>query len=103
MKVSLIVYVLRYVTSSFNNEIYYIIHPPNELPLTGNPEGIKRDKMYEVFVEPEIIRADEDLKLLDINTRKCYFEDERKLKYFKIYSQKNCELECLSHVGEFLF
>jgi acid-sensing ion channel, other len=29
--------------------------------------------------------------------RQCYFNDERNLKFFKVYTQSNCELECLAN------
>lgn len=29
--------------------------------------------------------------------RQCYFQDERYLRYFKVYTQSNCELECLTN------
>lgn len=29
--------------------------------------------------------------------RRCYFESERKLRFLKVYTQRNCELECLSN------
>lgn len=29
--------------------------------------------------------------------RRCYFESERQLKFFKRYSKINCEVECLTN------
>lgn len=29
-------------------------------------------------------------------SRQCYFGNERQLKYFKTYTQRNCEMECVS-------
>lgn len=29
--------------------------------------------------------------------RKCYFDSERQLRFLKVYTQRNCELECLSN------
>lgn len=31
-------------------------------------------------------------------SRQCYLENERYLKFFNIYSQQNCELECLANL-----
>lgn len=31
-------------------------------------------------------------------SRKCYFADEKRLKYFKHYTKRNCELECLVNI-----
>lgn len=30
-------------------------------------------------------------------SRQCYFNYERRLKYFKVYTQQNCELECITN------
>lgn len=35
--------------------------------------------------------------LLNNSRRKCYFDSERKLRFLKVYTQRNCELECLSN------
>jgi amiloride-sensitive sodium channel len=47
---------------------------------------------------PSIIKADDDLKQVPASVRKCYFDDEKQLRFFKTYTQKNCEFECLSTV-----
>lgn len=51
----------------------------------------------EVEVTPEIIKTDPNLKSVNPEDRECYFENEKFLKYFKIYTDKNCELECLAN------
>lgn len=38
----------------------------------------------------------DDLKTLPVKQRLCYMDGERKLKFFKIYTQYHCEIECLS-------
>jgi amiloride-sensitive sodium channel len=50
----------------------------------------------EVLIIPEITQTDENLRSFTPEERGCYFEGERKLKYFKVYSRRNCELETLS-------
>jgi amiloride-sensitive sodium channel len=42
------------------------------------------------------VTTSEDLKKLSWQDRMCFMDGERKLKYFKFYTQKNCEIECLS-------
>jgi Amiloride-sensitive sodium channel len=51
----------------------------------------------EVEVVPEIVRSDRNLRNLNADARKCYFDNEKTLKFFKIYSQKNCEIECFTN------
>lgn len=35
--------------------------------------------------------------ILSHSSRQCFFNDERYLRYFKVYTQQNCELECLAN------
>jgi acid-sensing ion channel, other len=75
----------------------FLIHSPYELP--GSYEindlfefGNGHD--FEVLITPEIITTDEGLKSYDPMKRGCYFQGERKLKYFKYYTKNNCMFEC---------
>ncbi|XP_070504668.1 pickpocket protein 28-like [Chironomus tepperi] len=78
----------------------YIIHPPNELPVNGEIIRIEDWSATEVSLTPTIVKTDQDMQAFDVDIRKCYFNDERKLKYFKVYTEKNCELECLSEISK---
>ncbi|KAG5671103.1 hypothetical protein PVAND_001317 [Polypedilum vanderplanki] len=49
----------------------------------------------EIRADFEITRTDENLKALTSIERDCYFEKEKKLKYFKLYTQENCVMECI--------
>ena len=82
------------------NHDSFIIHPSNELPINSEIIRIEDWAETEVLVTPTIVKTEDDLQKFDIETRKCYFDDERKLKYFKIYTQKNCELECLAEISK---
>lgn len=54
--------------------------------------GLKIDNLYiDIF-----------LTLVEISIfltfrRQCFFDTERQLRFFKIYTQRNCELECLAN------
>jgi acid-sensing ion channel, other len=75
----------------------FTVHSPFELPNSYNfNERINYYYGYdlEVLITPEIMRSDPDLKSFEPKKRGCYFEGEKKLKYFKVYSQRNCEFEC---------
>jgi hypothetical protein len=39
-------------------------------------------------------KTDDNLRRFSPESRKCYFEDEKPLKFFKTYTKLNCELEC---------
>lgn len=83
----------------------FLIHSPFELPgIYDILDLFEFDYGYnlEVLITPEIIRTDKDLRSLNPAKRGCYFEGERKLKYFQVYTRRNCEFECLSENFESL-
>lgn len=41
--------------------------------------------------------TDDVVKVWNTVKRGCYFENERYLRYFRIYTQRNCERECDSN------
>lgn len=79
----------------------FVLHPPNVLPSSFESNeftSFYENEVVEVLITPKIIETDEDLRKLSADHRQCYFDDERKLRFFKSYTQKNCEVECLSNV-----
>lgn len=74
----------------------FAIHSPFELPLFFEFVGLEDAMIMTIEITPEIIKTDADLRKLSSHVRECYFEDERKLKFFKIYTQLNCKYDCLS-------
>lgn len=44
-----------------------------------------------------VIQSDADLRKLQPSERSCYFEDERKLRFFKVYTRQNCKIRYFSN------
>ena len=91
--------------NQFNNQyfehIHTSIHSNHEYPMQIISDKIysfrlNKPKKLEFLIIPEIVMVDETFENLDFNYRNCYLDNERKLKFFKTYSQRNCEIECLS-------
>lgn len=94
------------VSLQLNEDIYkhdvwsylsFMVHSPYELP--GSYDVIDvfifdYGFELEVLITPEIIRTDDDLRSYTPEQRGCHFENERKLKYFQVYTRRNCEFEC---------
>jgi acid-sensing ion channel, other len=83
------------------NEPGFLVHSPYELPtlfLKESFSNFMKRKAQEVLITPEVVGADESLKDLSPQERRCYFDGEKKLKYFRIYTQRNCEAECASEI-----
>lgn len=77
-----------------------IVHSPFELPIGLKFTNFDYGRTINVWITPEIIQTDDDLRWISSEDRKCYFDDERNLTFFKMYTQRNCEMECLSFIGE---
>ncbi|XP_063709061.1 pickpocket protein 11-like [Culicoides brevitarsis] len=75
------------------------LHPPTDYPWKKEyMYKVGMDQQMAIIIKPPSIITSENLKGYPILKRKCYFEDERKLKLFRYYSQANCELECLTSI-----
>lgn len=48
-------------------------------------------------VLPKITTTSNGLRNYTPNKRRCFFDAERRLHFFKIYTQNNCESECLAN------
>jgi amiloride-sensitive sodium channel len=84
---------------SICNPLFFNVYPPFEFP--GEYDDVYANRFYygqdlEVLITPEVIKSDESLRKFPPEKRNCYFEGEKELKMFKIYSRRNCELECLT-------
>lgn len=79
----------------------FMVHSPYELPTRADYLTIfYTTSDLEILITPEIFQAEEDLRFVPIEDRKCYFDGERKLNHFKVYTQKNCLAECFSFISE---
>lgn len=73
-----------------------IFHSPDEYPNSKmHSNVISFDSLTDIILSPSIHKIDDRIKSLSVDTRQCYLEDERQLKYYKIYNKHNCEQECL--------
>lgn len=75
-----------------------LLHTPGELPRVSKQFfRIPLRQEVVVSVKPNMITTSEGLADYSPDRRQCFFNDERFLKFFKVYTQSNCELECLAN------
>ncbi|XP_019525011.3 pickpocket protein 28-like [Aedes albopictus] len=55
------------------------------------------DQEVTIAVKPQMVTTTEGLRSYTPERRQCFFNNERYLQFFKIYTQDNCELECLTN------
>lgn len=73
------------------------LHTPVEIPqLSKQFYSVPFQKQSTFSVRPNMIYSSKDVEDYDPVSRQCYFNYEKKLKFFKTYSKSSCELECLA-------
>lgn len=75
----------------------FILHAPDEMPRTLNFFRIPMGKDVKVLVKPQMITTSEKLRNFNPKRRQCTYDSERKLRYFKTYTQHHCDMECASN------
>uniref|UniRef100_A0A0A9XCD9 Sodium channel protein Nach n=1 Tax=Lygus hesperus TaxID=30085 RepID=A0A0A9XCD9_LYGHE len=75
-----------------------LLNNPAEFPLSRelywrSPPG----EELILMVQPKIMTTSDGLRPYDPKIRQCYFQGERYLHYFQVYTQRNCEVECLTN------
>uniref|UniRef100_T1GJ62 Uncharacterized protein n=1 Tax=Megaselia scalaris TaxID=36166 RepID=T1GJ62_MEGSC len=75
-----------------------VIHSPEEIPDFENAILTSDNKDLSVSIIPRVIQISDGLKNVDISKRQCYLQNEKYLQHFKIYTQSNCEHECLTNL-----
>lgn len=89
---------LEYVCRGPVHGFKVVLHVPGEVPQVSK-HYFRVPILHEVLmsVKPNIIKTSEVLRNYEPNRRQCFFNSERQLRFFKVYTQRNCELECLSN------
>ncbi|XP_073833308.1 pickpocket protein 28-like [Musca autumnalis] len=75
-----------------------VLHAPDAVPsIAKRFVRIDMAKEVAIAVKPKLMQTSRDIAVFSPEKRQCYFNDERPLKFFKIYNTDNCELECLTN------
>ncbi|KAF2889903.1 hypothetical protein ILUMI_16270, partial [Ignelater luminosus] len=75
-----------------------ILHNPLQIPYVKQRYfriGLNQD--VTIAVKPNIMTTSKQLEHYQSKRRRCFFNHEKKLKFFKVYDQQNCLHECLSN------
>lgn len=72
-----------------------LLHSPVETPKIADfGFAVAPGKEVRVIVSPRISTASKSIISIPQKKRKCFFTFERKLRYYRTYTQRNCILEC---------
>uniref|UniRef100_A0A182ILL5 Pickpocket n=1 Tax=Anopheles atroparvus TaxID=41427 RepID=A0A182ILL5_ANOAO len=88
----------EYVCSGALQGYKVTIHPPDEFPrLSEHHIRVPPMQAASIIVKPRLLTTQKNLHRFPVSKRQCYFNDERKLRFFRVYNEQNCEFECLTN------
>lgn len=88
---------INYACKTAINGYRMTLHTPGDFPRPSTQfYSIPFDASSLVSVKLRVISTARTLRNYSPKVRQCYFHGEKKLKFFKIYTQSNCELECMA-------
>ncbi|XP_049547151.1 pickpocket protein 28-like [Anopheles darlingi] len=75
------------------------LHSPNQVPQIST-ENIRAplNIAFQVRVQPFMITTSANLHSYEADKRGCFYTHERYLRFFNIYTKRNCEVECLTNL-----
>lgn len=75
----------------------YFVHGVDELLSSTNRFQLQFGELTELLIKPKLTITEEALRDYTLERRNCFFEGEKRLRFFKQYTKYNCEQECLSN------
>lgn len=77
------------------------VNLPGEVPISNEyftlPMSIPLLEVSRIKIKPKVIFTSDDVRKYNPNRRYCYYNFERKLYFFKIYTVHNCVIECIAN------
>ncbi|XP_043526705.1 pickpocket protein 28-like [Frieseomelitta varia] len=84
-----------YCSSTASVGFKMLLHNPVETPKIAEfAFTLTPGEETRVIVAPRISAASKSIINIPLKKRKCFFTSERKLRYYRTYTQRNCVLEC---------
>lgn len=90
---------VEFICNGLDQGYKIILHSPYEFPETKSRYfQIPYNYKAVIMIKPVITNKVDGLETLSLNKRQCYLEGEKELYFFKKYTKRNCELECLTNM-----
>lgn len=78
--------------------VKFFVTSPGEVTITSRKHyNIPMEEEIRILIKPTLITTTNGLRSYDPNRRQCFFQSDRQLRFFRIYTQNNCEAECLAN------
>ncbi|XP_053668363.1 pickpocket protein 28-like [Anopheles marshallii] len=74
------------------------IHTPHQCPqISTQSIRVPMEHALTIRIDPFLVTTSENVISYSPQKRLCYFTHERYLRFFRVYTKRNCELECLAN------
>lgn len=81
-----------------NTGVRIAVHSPGDIPkMTDQYILVNPKQIVSMIIRPNVITSSLKLQTFQAERRQCYLQHERYLQFFKVYTQANCNLECLTN------
>lgn len=82
----------------FGRGFKLVLTPPGEVvKISSKQFGLYPSRENAVRITPKLVKTSEGLRKYTPIERQCFYQSERRLRFFKFYTQVNCETECLAN------
>ncbi|XP_055527902.1 pickpocket protein 28-like [Wyeomyia smithii] len=89
---------LEYICSGPVQGFKILLHSPADYPqISKKFVHVPMNQDVTIAVKPQMTTTTRSLESYTPERRQCFFNHERYLQFFRVYTQDNCELECLTN------
>lgn len=89
---------IEYRCTGFDEGFKMVFTMPGEtIKMSQNYLRLPLSEYSMIYVTFELTKTSDRLRQYKLSQRQCFFQSERQLRFFKIYTQTNCEEECLAN------
>ncbi|KFB52628.1 AGAP010967-PA-like protein [Anopheles sinensis] len=90
---------VEYVCTGLTQGYKLMLHESSEYPQVSKRHiRIPLGHEMSIAMKPQMITTSKSAADYHWSKRQCFFDNERRLRFFQVYNQENCELECLANI-----
>lgn len=89
---------IEYACAGYFSGFKVTLNTPGEIRLSSTRYySALMWEQVDIYVKAKMITTSENLRGYKPNQRQCFFDSDRQLRYFKIYTETNCKSECVAN------
>lgn len=88
---------VQFMCGNVHHSFWMSVNMPSEIKEGKGNQLIDLSENFEITIEAEIVRFSKSLRRYKPSRRKCFFNSERSLRFYKTYTLDNCRYECMAN------